>query len=254
MMELIPAMDLIDGHCVRLKKGDYNEKKIYDADPLEVARQLEDCGVRRMHIVDLDGAKSSSPINLPILERVAEGTNLDIEWGGGIKTTEALKSVFSAGAQRAICGSIAVDKHELFLDWLSQFGSDHIILGADVRHANNPSTGAEGWMVSTHGWLDTSEVSVEDLISQCLPPSAPTPVTQVICTDISRDGMLSGPNFDLYRMLLARFADIRFTLSGGVASIDDIYKAKEAGLHAAIIGKAFYEGKITLEDIKKYHI
>ncbi len=236
MMQLIPAIDLIDGHCVRLVKGDYDQKKVYDTDPLEWAKVLENQGITRLHIVDLDGAKASEPKNLDVLEKVANGTLLDIEWGGGIKTEQALRSVFNAGAQRAICGSIAVDRHELFIDWLSEFGTEHIILGADVRNG----------MISTHGWLDTSDVHINEIIRQFLPFG----LSQVICTDISRDGMLQGPNFDLYESLLKMFPEIEFTLSGGISSMDDVRKAAEMGLHATIIGKALYEGRIKVEELK----
>ena len=234
-MQLIPAIDLIDGRCVRLTKGDYNEKKVYDADPVEWARELEDHGIQRLHVVDLDGAKSSEPKNLATLERIAGATSLDIEWGGGIKTADSLHAVFESGAQRAICGSVAVDKPNDFIQWLQDFGNDHIILGADVRNG----------MVSTHGWLEDSSISISDIITQFLPYG----LSQVICTDISRDGMLEGPNFPLYEKLLKQFPDIVLTLSGGVSSKDDLLKAEQLGLHAAIIGKALYEGRITLSDL-----
>lgn len=238
MMQLIPAIDLIDSRCVRLSKGDYATKKEYDADPLDWALQLQDCGIKRLHVVDLDGAKASEPANLKVLERIASNTQLDIEWGGGIKSDVALQSVFNAGANRAICGSVAVDKPEQFSEWIGKFGPEHIILGADVRDG----------MVSTHGWLETSSVSVERIIDEFLPAG----LTQVICTDISKDGMLAGPNFSLYESLLKRFPTIELTLSGGVSSMDDLNKAQTIGLHAAIIGKALYEGRITLNDLREW--
>ena len=234
-MQLIPAIDLIDGRCVRLTKGDYNEKKVYDADPVEWAKELQDHGITRLHVVDLDGAKSSEPKNLATLERIAQATSLDIEWGGGIKSADALHAVFESGAQRAICGSIAVDKPNDFAQWLQTFGNSHIILGADVRNG----------MISTHGWLKDSTLTISDVIRQFLPYG----LTQVICTDISRDGMLQGPNFPLYTKLLQEFPDITLTLSGGVSSKADLLKAETLGLHAAIIGKALYEGKITLNEL-----
>lgn len=237
-MQLIPAIDLIDGRCVRLSKGDYNEKKVYDAEPLDWALQLQDCGVERLHVVDLDGAKASEPQNLRVLERIANGTSLDIEWGGGIKSSDALRSVFNAGANRVICGSIAVDNHDLFMQWISDYGYDHIILGADVRNG----------MVSTHGWLDTSEVHVDTLIEKCLPDDEQR--LQIICTDISRDGMLQGPNFKLYESLLRKFDNIELTLSGGVSKVADLEQASTLGIHNAIIGKALYEHRITLNDIR----
>ncbi len=243
-MKLIPAIDLIDGHCVRLTKGDYNEKKVYDADPLVWAKTLQDCGIARLHLVDLDGAKASSPQNLKVLEKIANGTSLDIEWGGGIKTSEALQSVFDAGANRAICGSIAVDHQDLFIEWLQKFGIAHIILGADVRNSDGK------WVVSTHGWLKDSGLTLEELISQCLTTLGEEDGLQIICTDISKDGMLQGPNFELYQSLLSRFASIQLTLSGGISSVDDLVRAQKIGVHNAIIGKALYENKITLKDIR----
>ena len=234
-MQLIPAIDLIDGRCVRLTKGDYNEKKVYDADPVEWAKELQDHGLTRLHVVDLDGAKSSEPKNLATLERIAHATTLDIEWGGGIKTADSLHAVFESGAQRAICGSVAVDKPNDFAQWLQTFGNNHIILGADVRNG----------MISTHGWLKDSLLTISDIIRQFLPYG----LTQVICTDISRDGMLQGPNFPLYTKLLQEFPEITLTLSGGVSKKDDLLKAESLGLHAAIIGKALYEGKIALNEL-----
>lgn len=242
IMELIPAIDLIDGRCVRLTKGDYNEKKVYDADPLDWAKTLQDCGITRLHLVDLDGAKASSPQNLSVLERIASATDLDIEWGGGIKTSEALASVFSAGANRAICGSIAVDQPELFTQWLNDYGYEHIILGADVRMSSVK------WIVSTHGWLTDSSLSLDELIEKNLPSGQGS--LQLICTDISKDGMLQGPNFELYESLLSKFDNIQLTLSGGISSVDDLVKAQETGVHNTIIGKALYENKITLNDIR----
>ncbi|MCQ2095909.1 MAG: 1-(5-phosphoribosyl)-5-[(5-phosphoribosylamino)methylideneamino]imidazole-4-carboxamide isomerase [Bacteroidaceae bacterium] len=235
MMRIIPAIDLIDGFCVRLVRGDYDQRKTYDTDPLEWAKELEGLGITHLHVVDLDGAKANQPRNLGVLEKIAHATSLDIEWGGGIKTEQSLRSVFSAGARRAICGSVAVDHHETFIDWLSLFGPEHIILGADVRDG----------MVSTHGWLDTSDVHVNEIIRQFLPHG----LTQVICTDISRDGMLLGPNFALYESLMKAFPEVLFTLSGGVSSIDDVRKAADMGLHATIIGKALYEGRIKPEEL-----
>lgn len=237
-IELIPAIDLIGGRCVRLSQGDYNKQKTYDTNPLDWARQLQDCGIRRLHLVDLDGAKAGAPQNLRVLEQVAGGTSLDIEWGGGIKTAEAMQSVFNAGARRAICGSMAVDHPEQLIDGLERYGARHVILGADVR---------DGW-ISTHGWMDTSGVRIEVLIQQFIPHG----LTQVICTDISRDGMLEGPNFGLYASLQQQFPQLQLTLSGGVTSMADIQHANDMHLDAVIIGKALYEKKITLENIRQW--
>lgn len=237
-MELIPAIDLIDGRCVRLTQGDYNEKKVYEQDPLDMAKAYADCGIRRLHVVDLDGAKAKAPCNLKVLERLAAHTSLDIEWGGGIKTTDSIKDVLSAGANRAICGSVAVDNRELFKEWIAMYGAGHVILGADIRDG----------MVATHGWLKNSGVAIEELIEDFLPAT----LSQVICTDISKDGMLQGPNFDLYVALQQKYPQVDFTLSGGISSMDDIAKAKSLNLHSVIIGKAIYEGRITLNNLKEW--
>lgn len=235
-MELIPAIDLIDGRCVRLTQGDYDIKKVYEQNPVDMAKMYADCGVRRLHVVDLDGAKAKEPCNLRVLEQLATNTNLDIEWGGGIKSTDALRAALNAGANRVICGSVAVDNRELFADWLQNYGAWHVILGADVRGRN----------VATHGWLKESQVSIDEIIGWFLPFG----LKQLICTDISKDGMLQGPNFPLYVELKDKFPTVDTTLSGGISSMDDIRKANELGLHSVIIGKAIYEGRITLKDLE----
>lgn len=235
-MELIPAIDLIDGRCVRLTQGDYDIKKVYEQNPVDMAKMYADCGVRRLHVVDLDGAKAKEPCNLRVLEQLATNTNLDIEWGGGIKSTDALSAALNAGANRVICGSVAVDNRELFADWLQNYGAGHVILGADVRGRN----------VATHGWLKESQVSIDEIIGWFLPFG----LKQLICTDISKDGMLQGPNFPLYVELKDNFPTVDTTLSGGISSMDDIRKAHELGLHSVIIGKAIYEGRITLKDLE----
>lgn len=237
-MELIPAIDLIDGRCVRLTQGDYAQTKIYDEDPVEVARRYADCGIRRLHIVDLDGAKAKAPCNLRVLERVATATSLDIEWGGGIKDTDALRSAVNAGASRIICGSIAVDDAPLFAQWLQEYGAERMILGADVRNGK----------VATHGWLKDGGIGVEELVEKFLSDG----LSQIICTDISCDGMLQGPNFPLYTELQQRFPTVDVTLSGGISSMKDIDRAYEEGIRAVIIGKAIYEGRITLKDLERW--
>ena len=237
-MELIPAIDLIDGRCVRLTQGDYAQTKIYDEDPAEVARRYADCGIRRLHIVDLDGAKAKAPCNLRVLERVATATSLDIEWGGGIKDTAALRSALNAGASRIICGSIAVDDSSLFAQWLQEYGAGRMILGADVRNGK----------VATHGWLKDGGIGVEELVEKFLPDG----LSQIICTDISCDGMLLGPNFPLYTALQQHFPAVDVTLSGGISSMKDIDRAYEEGIRAVIIGKAIYEGRITLRDLERW--
>ena len=235
---IIPAIDLIDGRCVRLTQGDYGQKKEYSADPLDMAKQYEDCGVSRLHIVDLDGAKAKQPCNLRTLEKIASGTSLDIEWGGGIKDSVSLRSALDAGAGRIICGSVAVDNREEFLSWLSEFGSSKIILGADVKDGK----------VATHGWLKDSGLTLAELMDWYVPAG----LTQMICTDISKDGMLQGPDFEFYVDLKRAFPTVDVTLSGGISCMADIEKAAQLGLHSVIVGKAIYEGRISLKEIESW--
>lgn len=237
MIEIIPAIDIINGECVRLSQGDYAQKTTYFKDPAEVAERFRDAGIRRLHLVDLDGAKSAEPKNLAVLEKVAARTGMDIQYGGGIKSAEALRAVFNSGANRAICGSVAVTQPEAFRGWLKEFGAAKIILGADVKNG----------FVATHGWLESSEVSAETLVGQF----AGDGLSQVICTDISKDGMLAGPAFDLYEELQGRFPEIDITVSGGISSLGDILKLNEMGLRSVIVGKAFYEGRITLKQLEE---
>ena len=235
---IIPAIDLIDGKCVRLTQGDYGQKKEYSADPLDMARQYEDIGITRLHVVDLDGAKAKRPCNLAVLERIASGTGLDIEWGGGVKDAAALKSVLDAGAGRIICGSVAVDNREEFTSWLAEFGPSRIILGADVRDGK----------VATHGWLKDSGLSLADLMGWYVPCG----LSQMICTDISKDGMLQGPDFDFYVGLKESWPSVDVTLSGGISCFADVVRAAELGLHSVIVGKAIYEGRITLKEMESW--
>ena len=235
---IIPARDLIDGRCVRLTQGDYGQKKEYSADPLDMAKQYEDCGVSRLHIVDLDGAKAKQPCNLRTLEKIASGTSLDIEWGGGIKDSVSLRSALDAGARRIICGSVAVDNRQEFLSWLSEFGSSKIILGADVRDGK----------VATHGWMKDSGLTLAELMDWYVPAG----LTQMICTDISKDGMLQGPDFEFYVDLKRAFPTVDVTLSGGISCMADIEKAAQLELHSVIVGKAIYEGRISLKEIESW--
>ncbi|MBQ3538925.1 MAG: 1-(5-phosphoribosyl)-5-[Bacteroidaceae bacterium] len=238
MMELIPAIDLIEGKCVRLTQGDYAQTKIYNENPVEMAKRYADCGIRRMHIVDLDGAKAKAPCNLHVLERIASATNINIEWGGGIKDDNALRQALEAGAKYVICGSVAVDNREMFAHWLTKYGSGRIILGADIRDNK----------VATHGWLKESNLTVEELV-ECFITHG---LSQLICTDITKDGMLKGPDFKLYTKLQERFPMVDVTLSGGISSMSDIEKAAELGIRAVIIGKAIYEGRITLKNLEQW--
>ena len=236
-INIIPAIDLIDGKCVRLTKGDYSQKKQYDASPLDMALRYQDIGIRRLHLVDLDGAKSSSPRNLHVLEEIATRTSLDIEWGGGIKSDEALRDAFNAGAHHLIIGSVAVSRPELFAHWLDQYGGDRLILGADVNDGR----------VAINGWMDQSEQTIEALIDHFRPYG----LREVICTDIAKDGMLQGPSFDLYARLQAAYPDLDIIVSGGIGAMDDIYRLNEMNLRHVIVGKAIYEGRISLKEIKK---
>ncbi len=237
MITVIPAIDIIDGECVRLTRGDYDQKSSYYKDPLEVALRYEDCGLKRLHMVDLDGAKSKHPVNLRVLERVASRTSLDIQLGGGIKSHDALRNVFNAGASRAICGSVAVTHPDLFEQWLGEFGAEKIILGADTKDGK----------VAIAGWLESSQVGVEQIIERF----ASAGLKQVICTDIAKDGMLQGPSTPLYIALQQQFAQIDITVSGGISSLEDIYSLDEHSLRSVIVGKAIYEGRISFDDLRK---
>ena len=237
MINVIPAIDLIDGKCVRLTKGDYNQKKQYDASPLDMALRYQDIGIRRLHLVDLDGAKSSSPKNLHVLEEIATRTSLDIEWGGGIKSDEALRDAFNAGADHLIIGSVAVSKPDLFARWLGEYGGNRLILGADINDGR----------VAINGWLEESEQTIEALIDRFLPYG----LREIICTDIAKDGMLQGPTFDLYARLQEKYPEQDIIVSGGISKMDDIRRLDEMNLRHVIVGKAIYEGRITLEELKR---
>lgn len=234
---IIPATDLIGGECVRLTQGDYASRKTYYRDPLEAALRFEEAGIRRLHMVDLDGAKAAEPRNLRVLERVATRTSLEVQYGGGIKSREALRSVFDAGARRAICGSVAVRRPEAFAEWIAEFGPGRLILGADLRDGK----------VAIQGWLEEASVTGAELIARF----AAQGLTQAICTDISRDGMLCGPSAALYVELQEQFPSVEITVSGGIASMDDLRELDRRGLRSVIVGKALYEGRITLNDIEQ---
>lgn len=239
MIQIIPAIDIIEGRCVRLSQGDYGRKKVYDASPLDMALAYQDAGIVRLHLVDLDGAKQSAPANLRVLEQLAGRTSMEIEWGGGIKTADALRSVFDSGAAYGICGSVAALKPELFREWLLAFGPK-VILGADIRDGK----------VSVNGWLEDTRLGIEEMIDMF----AADGLGNVICTDISRDGMLQGPAFDLYKDLQQRYDAIDITVSGGISSMADIEKLEELGLRKVIVGKAIYEGRITMKDIERWSL
>lgn len=235
MIEVIPAIDIIGGRAVRLSKGDYASRKEY-GDPLEMARMFAGAGASRLHLVDLDGAKASEPCNLGILEQIARLGTLSVEWGGGLKSREAVGSVLDAGASYAIIGSLAALKPQMFEEWLSEFGPERIILGADVLNG----------AVRVNGWLESAPADLNTLLERF----SAAGLTQAICTDISRDGMLGGPSIDFYIALKAQYPSICFTVSGGISSMKDINMLEALGLERVIVGKAFYEGRITIDELK----
>ncbi|MGV0921008.1 1-(5-phosphoribosyl)-5-[(5-phosphoribosylamino)methylideneamino]imidazole-4-carboxamide isomerase [Empedobacter falsenii] len=237
-MRIIPAIDIIDGKCVRLSQGDYDTKKIYNENPLEVAKEFEDYGIEYLHLVDLDGAKSKQIINYKTLELIASKTNLKVDFGGGIKANDDIRIAFECGANQITGGSIAVQNPTLFQEWIDQYGSDKIILGADAKDRK----------IATHGWLETSELDVINFIQEYKTKG----IEYVICTDIAKDGMLQGTSNELYAEILAA-SDVKLIASGGVSSIDDLIKVKELGCEGAILGKAIYEGRIDLKDLKIFY-
>ncbi len=239
-MRIIPAIDIIDGKCVRLSKGDYDTKKIYNENPLEVAKSFEAHGIQYLHLVDLDGAKSNKIINHKILAQIASQTTLKVDFGGGLKSNEDLKIAFESGANQITGGSIAVKNPELFATWIEKYGSDKIILGAD---ANNEKVAVSGWL----------EESKEDLIP-FIQNYQTKGIQYVICTDIAKDGMLEGPSFDLYAKILAKAKGIKLIASGGISTFDELPKLAELGCEGTIIGKAIYENRITLKQLENYII
>lgn len=238
MIELIPAIDIIDGKCVRLSQGDYGSKKVYNENPVEVAKDFEAHGIRRLHIVDLDGAASHHIINYKILDKIAGHTSLIIDFGGGIKSDEDLVIAFENGAQMATIGSVAVKDPELFNSWLTRYGSEKIILGADVKDNR----------IAVNGWKEESPMELMPFLKNYTEKG----VTKVLCTDISCDGMLEGPSIPLYKDIITEFPDLHLIASGGVSSLDDIRKLDEAGIPAVVFGKALYEGRISLKDLVCY--
>lgn len=236
-MRIIPAIDIIDGKCVRLTQGDYNTEKVYSANPLEVAKNFEANGIKYLHLVDLDGAKSHHIVNYKILHDIATQTSLKIDFGGGIKTDTDVRIAFENGAAQITGGSIAVQNPELFQSWIEKYGRDKIILGADSLHRK----------IATHGWLQQTELDVIDFINNYQKLG----ISYVICTDISKDGMLQGPSIDLYKEIMGN-KKIKLIASGGVSSIRDVYDLVEIGCEGAIIGKAFYENKISLEELTQF--
>lgn len=237
-IEIIPAIDLIDAKCVRLSQGDYNQKTVYNENPLEVALMFEDAGITRLHLVDLDGAKAKHIVNYKVLETIAGKTNLVIDFGGGLKSDKDLEIAFNSGAAMVTGGSIAVKEKDTFLSWLEKFGSEKIILGADAKDGN----------IAVSGWLETTELGVIDFISEFHKQG----ISKVISTDISRDGMLSGPAFELYAEIMEKLPEVEIIASGGIATMDDILKLDEMDVPGVITGKAIYENRITLKEIEQF--
>lgn len=237
-MQIIPAIDLIGGKCVRLTQGAYESKKVYNESPLEVAKSFEGVGVERLHLVDLDGAKSNGIVNWKVLESIASKTSLKIDFGGGIKKEEDLKIAFDSGANQVTGGSIAVKDRTLFESWINKFGSDRIILGADAKEGK----------IAVSGWQELTTLDLTDFIDRYIHAG----IEYVICTDISKDGMLAGPATILYTNLLMKFPKLKLIASGGVSGMDDVLELSQLPLEGAIVGKAIYENRITLKQIENY--
>lgn len=238
MIRIVPAIDLIDGKCVRLTQGDYAQKKVYNEDPLEVARMFEDNGIKYLHLVDLDGARQKHVINHKVLEQIATKTNLIIDFGGGIKTEADLELVFNSGATQATVGSIAITNPELLVSWIKKYGSEKIILGADAKNGK----------IAVSGWMDVSDKNIFDFFEDYRKKD----IKYVLCTDISKDGMLQGTAIDLYEQLAVKFPELNIIASGGVTKVEEIDHLYNKDIFAVIIGKAIYEGNITLKDLQKY--
>ena len=239
-MRIIPAIDIIDGKCVRLSKGDYSTKKVYNEDPVEVALEFEGAGIRHLHLVDLDGARSKHIVNYKVLERIATRTNLDIDFGGGLKSDQDLHIAFESGATQITGGSIAVSEPDTFLKWLKTYGPDRIMLGADAR----------GGKIAVSGWEQESDQELLPFIKEYLERG----VRYVISTDIEKDGMLQGPSTELYTQLISKLPDIRLVASGGISDFEELPRLAEIGCEGVIIGKAIYENKISLKQLEHFII
>ena len=239
-MQLIPAIDIINGKCVRLTQGDYSSVKVYNENPLEVAKEFEDAGLTRVHVVDLDGAKAGEVRNWKVLEAIASRTELNIDFGGGIKTEKDVSIVLESGAKWATIGSIAVKDEELFVDWIDKFGATSFILGADVKEEK----------IAISGWLETTNIWVYDFIKKYMKHG----LKQIFCTDVNKDGLLQGPSVKLYKSIITEFPSLHLIASGGVSSIKDLEDLAAIGCNAAIIGKAIYENRISLEELKDFQV
>jgi phosphoribosylformimino-5-aminoimidazole carboxamide ribotide isomerase len=238
MIEIIPAIDIIDGNCVRLSEGDYQTKKVYSNSPVDIAKQFEDAGIKRLHIVDLDGAKKGSIVNFEVLEKIALQTKLEIDFGGGIKTTNDVQLVFDFGASIINIGSIAVKQPNIVIEWIQKFSAEKILLGADVKDET----------IMIGGWQQSTGINIIDYLSNWISKG----LKQVFCTDISKDGLLQGTSINLYKKLLSNFPGLKLIASGGVSSINDIEELEFTGCSGVIIGKALYEGNIKLFELIKF--
>lgn len=236
-MTIIPAIDIIDGKCVRLTQGDYNQKTVYNEHPLEVAKAFEDAGLTRLHLVDLDGAKAGAVRNWKVLETVAAKTDMVIDFGGGVKEEKDAQIIFNSGAAFVTVGSVAVKDETLFVSWLQKFGADKFLLGADVKDEK----------IAVHGWQETTDVWIYDFIRKYTAHG----VQQIFCTDVAKDGALQGPSIELYKNIISEFPELHFIASGGVSNIDDVHQLQEIGCAGVIIGKAIYEGRISLADLQQ---
>lgn len=239
-MYIIPAIDIIEGKCVRLTQGDYSSKIVYNEDPLDVAKAFEDAGIKKLHVVDLDGAKAKKIINYPVLEKLANKTSMEIDFGGGIKSDEDLKIAFESGAAQVTVGTIAVKEPLLFLEWLERYSSEKIILGADFRDQK----------IAISGWLEDSGLDLFKFLEKYVDEG----IRYCICTDISKDGLLQGSAIPTYQEIKTKFVDLHLIASGGVTSVKELEKLREIGCYGAIIGKALYEGKISLKDLQNFGV
>ncbi len=237
-MQIIPAIDLIEGKCVRLTEGDYAQKKIYNEDPLEVGKTFEGIGLMRLHLVDLDGAKAGEVVNWKVLEKMANQTSLKIDFGGGIKKESTLKTVLDTGATYATIGSLAVKSRNIFEEWIERFGAKVFMLGADVFEEK----------IAIGGWLEKTDIDVYSFMESYMNKG----VTQMFCTDIQKDGKLQGPSIDLYKKIISKFSTLQLIASGGVSNLDDLKELRAIGCSAAIVGKAIYENRITLKELAKF--
>lgn len=237
-MEIIPAIDLIDGKCVRLTQGDYNKKKVYNENPLEVARMFEDAGLKRLHLVDLDGAKAGKVINWKVLETICAHTNLQVDFGGGVKQKQDVQKIIELGAFLVTVGSVAVKNEEYFFDWLETFGADKFFLGADVKEEK----------IAISGWLQTSDIDIYSFINKYVHKG----IKNIFCTDVSKDGMMQGPSVYLYKKILNQFPTLHLTASGGVSDISDLQELKQIGCNGAIVGKAIYEDRVSIIELTNF--